>query len=204
MLNKYRLAALYLAAYCIIGCTTYSNTLNSELITQKFGTYGIEIIENENNIRVSNLYSYEASERICRTFAVTTLIEQIETVFSVEHDLITKGESIGTVFKNHGWNVAKQHKFIGNLEIDNQSKRISRLMGIEPPLSLAIHIYVLVISKHKKSFNYAIIAEIHHPAYLTSTMLKSIYGSEYSGTNNMTEVKKILTLVNSKLRNTKW
>ena len=203
MLNKYRLATLYLTACYIIGCTSYSNTLNSELITQKFGTYGIEIIENKNNIRVSNLYSYEENERISRTFAITTLTEQIETIFSVEHDLITKGGSIGAVFKDHGWNITKQHKFIGNVTIDNQSKRISRLMRIEPPLSLAVHIYVFVISKNKKSFNYAIIAEIHHPAYLTSTMLKSIYGSEYSGANNIVEVKKILTLVNSKLHNTK-
>lgn len=203
MLNKYRLATLYLAACCIIGCTTYSNTLNSELITQKFGTYGIEVIENENNIRVSTLYSYKENERISRTFAITTLTEQIETIFSVEHDLITKGGSIGAVFKDHGWNITKQHKFIGNVTIDNQSKRISRLMRIEPPLPLAIHIYVFVISKNKKSFNYATIAEIHHPAYLTSTMLKSTYGREYSGANNMAEVKKILTLVKRKLRNTK-
>jgi hypothetical protein len=202
ILRKYRLTVFYLTACCIIGCTTYSNTLNSELITQKFGTYGIKVIENKNNIRVSNLYSYEANERICRTFAVITLIEQIEPVFSVEHDLITKGGSIGAVFKNHGWNVAKQHKFIGDLKIDRQSKRISRLMGIEPPLSLAIHIYAFVISKNGTSFNYAIIAEIHHPAYLTTTMLKSIYGSGYSGANNMVQVKQILTLVNSKLRNT--
>jgi len=202
MLNKYRLATLYLAACCIIGCTTYANTLNSELITQKFGTYGIEIIENENNIRISTLYSYKGNERISRTFAITTLAEQIETIFSVEHDLITKGGSIGAVFKDHGWDITKQHKFIGNVTIDNQSKRISRLMRIEPPLPLAIHIYVFVISKNKKSFNYAIIAEIHHPDYLTSSMLKSIYGNGYSGTNNLIQVKQILALVNSKLRNT--
>ena len=202
VLSKCRLTVLYLVACCIAGCATYSNTLNSELITQKFGNYGIEVIENKNNIRVSNLYSYEATGRICRTFAVIILTEQIEAAFSIEHDLVTKGGSIGTVFKDHGWNITKQHKFIGDLAIDSRSKRIGRLMDIEPPASLAIHIYAFVISKNGKSFNYAIIAEVHHPAYLTSIMLKSIYGSGYSGANNMAQLKQILTLVNSKFRNT--
>ena len=44
--------------------------LNSERIAQRFGSYGIEVLESDGRVRVSNLYSNEQGGRICRTFAV--------------------------------------------------------------------------------------------------------------------------------------
>jgi len=176
------------------------SVLSTERIARKFGSYGIEVIEYKDNIRVSNLYSYEAAGPICRTFAVVALTERVEAAFSAKHDLVTEGGSIGTVFKSHGWDIHKHHQYIGDLEIDSRSKRIGRLMRIDPPASLAIHIYVFAISKNGSSFDYAMIAEVHHPAYLTSTVLRSIYGNEYSGDKNQGEVRQVLALVSGKFR----
>src|SRR5262245_52025727 len=43
--------------------------LNSERIAAKFGSYGIEVLEQTDGTRVSNLYSGTGAEKICRTFA---------------------------------------------------------------------------------------------------------------------------------------
>ena len=43
--------------------------LNSERIAEKFGNYGIEVLE-QNPLRVSSLYSVEHGQRVCRTFAI--------------------------------------------------------------------------------------------------------------------------------------
>ena len=44
--------------------------LNSERIERKFGSYGIDVLRNDDAVRMSNLYSLRDGEKICRTFAV--------------------------------------------------------------------------------------------------------------------------------------
>lgn len=200
LLNKRWLAVLILLAVCATGCISDFTALNSERIARKFGSYGLEVIENTNNIRVSNLYSKEPAGAVCRTFAVVRLTDKIEAAFEAEHALVSSGKSIGAVFRSHGWDIEKRHEYIGNIAIDNESKRVAKLMRIDPPASAAIHVYVFAITKNGSSFDYARIAEIHHPEYLTSAQLRSIYGSEYSGGEQQDEVRQVLVLVSRKFR----
>ena len=44
--------------------------LNSERIAATFGSYGVEVLEQNGAVRVSNLFSGEGEERVTRTFAV--------------------------------------------------------------------------------------------------------------------------------------
>jgi len=59
--------------------------LNSERIAMEFGSYGIDVLENDARVRVSNLYSVHQGTKICRTFAVVQFPELIENAYSVEH-----------------------------------------------------------------------------------------------------------------------
>jgi len=44
--------------------------LNSERIEQRFGSYGITVLEQSDLTRVSNLYTLEEERETCRTFAI--------------------------------------------------------------------------------------------------------------------------------------
>ncbi len=193
------LAAGILLIQVIAGCAADSTTLNSERIARKFGSYGIEVVESTNNSRVTSLYSEDLAGPTSRTFAVVELPNRIDTSFETEHALIIGGGSIGAVFKSHGWAIGKYHQYIGEIQIDSTSTRITALMHLVPPEITAVHIYRFTISKNERTFDYATIAEVHHPDYLTATELRSIYGKQYSGAENRAEVRQVLDLVKSKL-----
>ena len=198
---QYLLVFALLAAG-ILGCAAESTTLNSERIARKFGSYGAEVIENKKNIRVSNLYSMEANGRICRTFAVVGISREIDPSFAVEHAQIVDGASIGAVFKRNGWSIEKRHQYIGEMMIGKQATRLARVMRLKPPATLAVHNYMLTVSKNGSVFDYAIITEVHHPDYLSLSTLWAIYGSDFSGDENRKDTRQILELVRSKFRDT--
>jgi hypothetical protein len=197
-----RLIAFYVLCFVTLSCASSSVELNSERIARKFGSYGFEVLENTNNIRVSNLYSREASAATCRTFAVVGISQDIDPAFAAEHSQILQGGSIGAVFKRAGWRIDKRHQYIGEMKIGKQATRISRLMRLKTPASLAVHIYLLTIAKQGDSFDYAMIAEVHHPEYLTVGTLSVIYGGVYSGDRNREDAHQILELVREKFRDT--
>jgi hypothetical protein len=187
----------------ILGCAAETSSLNSERIARKFGSYGLEVIENTDNIRVSNLYSRDANGRICRTFAVVGISRGIDPSLAAEHAQILEGASIGAVFKRNGWNIEKRHQYIGEMTIGKQATRLSRVMRLKPPTTVAVHNYMLTVSKDGSAFDYAIITEVHHPDYLTISTLWAIYGSEFSGDKNRKNTRQILELVRSKFRDSK-
>jgi hypothetical protein len=201
--SQYLLVFALLAAG-ILGCAADTITLNSERIARKFGNYGLELIENTDNIRVSNLYSMEANGRVCRTFAVVGISREIDPSFAAEHAQILEGASIGAVFKRNGWSIQKHHQYIGEMTIGMQATRLARVMRLKPPATVAVHNYMLTVSKDGSAFDYAIITEVHHPDYLTISTLWAIYGSEFSGDNNRKDTQQILELVRSKFRDSMY
>lgn len=148
--------------------------LNSERIQQKFGSYGIEVLASDAQVRVANLYSTELNRRVCRTFAVARYPPVIEPAFAAEHREIVNGGSIGAVFAAHGWRVAKTHLFFGEVEA---TPRLAELMGVASGVRLAQHAYVLEVAKGVDVFTYAAIVEVHHPDYLVRDDLGAIYGT---------------------------
>ncbi len=147
--------------------------LNSERIAQRFGSYGIEVLESDGRVRVSNLYSNEQGGRICRTFAVVKYPDSVDPALAAEHDEIAHGGSIGAVFAAHGWKVGKTN--LRFLELD-ASPRVAGLMHVAAGTHLATHAYVLDVSKGGRSIEYALLVEIHHPDYLRLDDLRAIYG----------------------------
>ncbi|MEE8543537.1 MAG: hypothetical protein V3S94_06730 [Gammaproteobacteria bacterium] len=147
--------------------------LNSERIAQEFGSYAIAILESDDSVRVSNLYSLHGAARICRTYAVVHYPADTDAAVSVEHRAILSGQSIGAVFTERGWAIEKVNRYVGELPA---SSRVAGLMGGILPQPLAVHIYDLVVSREGKSLTYATIAEIHHPDYLSISELRALYG----------------------------
>jgi hypothetical protein len=146
--------------------------LNSERIAAEFGSYGVEVLEEDSAARVSNLFSGAAEQRVCRTFAVVRY-RPSDPAFRDEHAAIVAGGSIGAVFAAAGWEVRKTHLTIGSV---TATRRLATLMRIAPGALLAVHVYALDVAKGGRTLEYATLAEIHHPAYLTRDEVAEIYG----------------------------
>ena len=150
---------------------------NSERIRLKFGSFGIEILENSRGLRVSSLYSNHDGERINRTFAVVAYPDVIDPAFEAEHKLIMDGQSIGIVFEDNGWLIDKHHQYFGTIDTPPGYFTVAAdQAGIS---KAAIHVYTLEIKKDGSEFQYANIAEIHHPEFLQLEDLAAIYGAEF-------------------------
>jgi len=147
--------------------------LNSERIQHRYGSYGIEVLESDARVRVSNLYSEAGGQRTCRTFAVVVYPAALDAAIATEHAEIVRGGSIGAVFAAHGWRVVKTN--LRYVEIDAPA-RVARLMRIADGTRLAAHAYELDVAKPGRSIEYALLVEIHHPDYLQLADLRTIYG----------------------------
>lgn len=147
---------------------------NSDRIKIKYGNYNIDIIENDIKIRVSKLYSTQDGLRTNRTLAVVSYPDVIDAAFAEEHAAIVNGQSIGVVFEQNGWTIDKHHQYLGEIEVPVQFAGNDPLFGTATNHP-AIHVYSLLVSKNTNRFNYALIAEIHHPEFLQLEDLEAIY-----------------------------
>lgn len=173
---------------------------NSERIRLKFGSYGIEVLESGQGIRVSNLYSTDKGIRTNRTFAVVAYTDIIEPEFSEEHDAIINGESIGIVFRNNGWVVNKRHQYFGKIKEFPASSDIDAVFGGIGKSQPVIHVYSFFVKKGNSEFRYASIAEVHHPEYLDLEDINAIYGNVVDETLEKHEdVSDFLEIVKSKI-----
>jgi len=174
---------------------------NSDRIRLKFGSYGIEVLESGTRIRVSNLYSIHEGVKINRTFAVVVYPTTIQPSFSKEHEAITKGQSIGIVFKKNGWVIDKRHQYFGKIapmpDLSNFSKVFHDIGTAQP----TIHIYSFFVNKNGSEFHYASIAEVHHPEYLRLEDLSKIYGAEFDAHQLKSKnVNDFLKIVQTKMQ----
>lgn len=175
--------------------------LNSERIQLKFGSYGIDVLENSDTIRVSNLYSTEQGEKTGRTFAVVVYPGQVGPALSAAHRRILAGQSIGAVFKEAGWTITKEHLYFGEIPLRADFQRVRALMQLRASGSLAVHVYRLAVARAGPPTDYATIAEVHHPAYLTLADLDAIYGDAAAARTRVTEdVRPVLDVVARKMR----
>jgi hypothetical protein len=173
---------------------------NSERIRLKFGSYGIQVLESGQGIRVSNLYSIDEGVKTNRTFAVVAYPDIIEPEFSREHDAILKGESIGIVFRNNGWDVDKRHQYFGKVEVPFDYSDVDAVFGDIGRAQPVIHVYSLFVKKDNSEFRYASIAEVHHPEYLELKDLNAIYGNVLDGALEKNEdVSDFLEIVKTKM-----
>ncbi len=160
----------------LVACASGGDLLNSDRIERTFGSYGVEILEQDALRRVSSLFSGSGDERTTRTYAVVEYLDPPGRLYRDAHAAIVAGASIGETFRRAGWTIRKQTVFIGELEVPTEYRSLGQMMRIPLPADLAVHQYLFVISNEVRSFSYARITEVHHPDYLRESDLKSIYG----------------------------
>jgi hypothetical protein len=155
-------------------------SLNSERIQTKFGSYGIEVLQEDLFYRISDLYSERNGERITRTLAFV-FYEEIEPGHPLydEHGEVVAGGSIGAVFKQNGWEVIKsQHEILTMGGCFPSSQTALKRMHISEKDFIAVHSYQFSARRDLDTIPYAQIIEIHHPDFLTVEELKMIFMAE--------------------------
>ena len=177
-LRRFAVTHLYIAAFTLVWVTAAPGQparelLNSERIATVFGSYGVEVLEQDDAVRVSNLYSGDGADRTCRTFAVVRYASTVDPAVRAEHAAIVAGGSLGAVFEAAGWEVRKTHLSYGQRAA---SARLAALMQVDAGAALAEHVYVLDVEKDGRTVEYAALVEIHHPDYLKVAQLAAIYG----------------------------
>lgn len=172
-----RLSPLVMAA-ALSACAVEPESLNSERIEQRFGSYGIEVLSQSSDVRHSNLYSLHDGQKVCRTYAVVRFVGDIDPQLLAAHMAVLSGESIGATFKAGGWTVAKATLYIGRLRLDDTTP-IAQVMQLEDTADIAVHVYRLVLEGGGESIDYATIVEAHHPDYLDEQELLQLYGEDW-------------------------
>ena len=147
-----------------------SEPLNSERIEARFGSFGIELLNGPESVRVANLYSGEDGQRTCRTFAVTVFPQAVDHRLEAEHRQVLSGGSIGATLKAAGWTVDKRQLGVGELPSSDGFASVYALMRV-PPGQVAFKAYELFAAQAGVSVHYATITELYHPDYLTLTDL---------------------------------
>lgn len=172
-----------------------SELLNSERIERRFGNYAIDVIQHNETLRRSNLYSISNGIRVCRTFAVVRFGKPGDDLVAPEHAEIEAGRSIGAIFKTRGWEMRKKTLFTGELRLDGPEHPVARLMCLEAPTDAAMHAYRLLLEKGNRSVDYASIAEVHHPDYLDHDDLRRLYPLDADAALDAGDVERLIAMV---------
>ena len=149
--------------------------LNSERIESCFGSYGVEVIEQHDNLRVSSLYSQHEDKRITRTLAVTRFYTELPAELEKPLQLILAGGSMGSTLEAAGWRVEKRHRYFGEVAMPDGFRRMARLEDNSPDQQLAVQVYDLWVIRGGHEVRLALLAELHDPRYLTLQDLGRIY-----------------------------
>ena len=187
--------------FILISCSdNYENKdtlLNSERIENKFGSYGVDIVQSDNQSRVSFLYSLDSNNKKKKNYHTLAVVKFKETIkVSAIHKRILNGGSIGESFKKKGWEIDKKNHQMMVISNPNQDLFKSWLSKINDE-NLALHFYKLYVTKKNHNYFYAEILELHHPAYLSISDLKSFFNSDEETQNN----EKLLSMLNFILDN---
>ncbi len=186
--HRVHLLCVFCLGLVLVACGSQEQRLNSERIAQTYGSYGVDVLQSNDNRRVSSLYSGSGDDKVTRTFAVVKFSGKVRPAFAREHSRVESGESLGAVFRSAGWEIEKINFFVGEMEIPAKYGLLAELMQIDLPRFVAAHVYEFVIRKDDRSYDYATIVELHHPDYLSAEDLESVYGEIIFDDSNRTTV----------------
>lgn len=176
-------------AAALSACVVEPELLNSERIQAQFGSYGIDIISFESGIRRASLYSTESSLPVCRTYAIVQFDEVPQAAIGSEHSEVVAGASIGATFRDNGWRVYKETRYLGQQTIDPDPHGVYTLMRLGTAEPLAVHVYRLLLKKQSKVIEYATIIEAHHPDYLGLDQLEALFAVEAFAAPSTSELR---------------
>ena len=182
-------------AAALSACAFEPESLNSERIEERFGSYGVEVLSHKAGVRRSSMYSVAGDTRVCRTYAVVRFEDEATLRVSEAHASVLAGESIGVTFKSTGWQIRKATLHLGSILLNASSHPIGKLMHLDGDVDLGIHAYRLVLEKGSQSVDYATIVEAHHPEYLPAVELKDLHGDSKGINLDDLDISNLETLV---------
>jgi len=182
-------------ATALSACQAHPELLNSERIQQQFGSYGIEILQQKDGVRRSNLYSVEDSGRVCRTYAVVDFTGPLEPELVTTHAAVIGGNSIGTSFRTAGWEISKETVYVGSVQLPGRTHTIAGLMRLDKATSLGMHVYRLILHKQEQAIHYATIIESHHPDYMSERELSQLYADDMDAPVDTAAIEAFINLV---------
>ena len=150
--------------------------LNSERIRSCFGSYGVEVIHQDDKLRVSSLYSLAGEERITRTLAISEFASDLPASLSEAYQAIRAGASMGATLEDAGWRVDKRQRYLGELALSTALGCLANPPEPEAQSMLALQVYDLYAVREKEVVRFALLAELHDPRYLTLPDLQQIHG----------------------------
>lgn len=179
-MNNFRAHFLSCVALLLVatGCAGVSPAipLNSERIEARFGSYGVEILEQNAARRVTCLYSGSGAARRCRTLAIVRFADPPPAPLVDELADIRAGASLGATLAAGGWRVEKVNRYLGEIAADSAiaHSAVAYFSPIEAT-GLAVHIYDLNARRGAERLPVAALLEIHDPAYLGAGDVQKIY-----------------------------
>ena len=112
-----------------------------------------------------------------------------------EHAQILAGSSIGATFKDNGWSIYKETRFVGELPVPAKADEVLELMAVGEAEVLAMHVYRLLLKKDEQIIDYATIIELHHPEYLVRKQVTNLYMVDEPARLNDSELSEVSALV---------
>jgi len=146
--------------------------LNSDQITARFGSYGVEVLQQGPTTRLANLYSEHASGRVCRTLALTQFVTPIPEALTEPDQRIRLGASIGATLRQAGWAVTKRHSVSVTTEAGLRFAQLAQ-KTVDPKDIIEVRVYTLGVQRDTMAFDYAIIAEAYHPEHVAPSLESS-------------------------------
>ena len=162
-------------AAALSACAHHPELLNSDRIEKQFGNYQIVVLGRDAGVRRSSLNSVADGVSTCRTYAVVQFADAGVAEIEESHQDVLAGQSIGTTFRESGWNIRKDTLHIGTMAMTDARHPIARLMQLQNGADLAVHVYRMTLEKNDQSIQYATIIEAHHPDYLNEAALLELY-----------------------------
>ena len=139
--------------------------LNSDRITARFGSYGVELLQQSQRHRIANLHSGTAPEHICRTLAVTVFHLPVHEALQDVDTTIRAGASLGATLRAAGWRVIRSDAAQATAPAGTAFEAISR-HSCPAGTPLALQVYTLLAANESLRLPYAAIAEAYHPDHV--------------------------------------
>lgn len=139
--------------------------MNSEQIREKFGSYHVEVLHQDQGSRVASLYSTHNEQAICRTLAVTCFQRPLDHALTEADRVIRQGQSIGSTLSDAG--LLLDREVLAEACVASGAA-FERLTGasVKAGTTIYLRIYQLSAGKGRTTLApYAVIAEAHHPEH---------------------------------------
>ena len=141
------------------------HSVNSEEIKARFGSYHVDVLEQDQTSRLANLYSIHDGVAVCRTLAITRFSQPISPALQDADKQIRAGHSIGNTLQQAGLLMSREVIIEARTPCGHQfSALCAQTVLVDSPVYLRV--YRLHAGTEPQNLTpYAIIAEAHHPEH---------------------------------------